>query len=798
MFKNYLKIALRNLRKNKLYSLVNITGLTVGVTGCILIGLYIWNELSYDKFHKNSDRIIRATMEYSNAGTVNKTAVTGTKTGPQLARSFSQIESFTRIIRSNRVVSNGIRVFDEKNILYADSGFFTMFSFKLLQGNSSLVLASPYKIVLTQSMVKKYFGNSNPVGKTMRINDLQDYEVTGVVADPPIHSQIQFDMVASFSSLGVSKTEQWWSANYFTYLLLRDAGQLTSLEQQVKQYMKKVSKEELHSAGSDYLTYNLEPLKKVHLYSSLNGLEPNGNITYIYVLGIIAILILLIACVNYTNLATAQSAGRITEIGIRKVLGAQRKQLFRQFIGESVIITLIALILAVTVSISLLPLFNALTGKTFTSPMLLQAVPILSLLLLGCVVSILAGAYPAFVLSKSGLRKILKSSLHISPSGGRLRKTLIVLQFGISVFLIVATIIVMQQVSYIQGKELGYNREQVLVLPVDFKMKTGYDALKKAMALQPQVTSVTGAYEDPTFIEWKDGINSDNGKEKKNLSVTAIPVDLDFIKTMGMHIIAGTDFTNTDLLLQDTSDNYNKYRGSYILNEKAARELGWTAEEAVNKTIERGYPGTVKAVIKDFHFASLHDPIGPLVIFLDTSLVRQIFVRISGNNITGTIAGLEKIWKERVAHRPFDYHFLDEDFSRLYKTEQRTAQLFTLFSGLAIALACLGLFALAAFTTVQRTREIGIRKVLGAGVGNIILLVSRDFMRLVLIAIVIASPLAWYMGNRWLQDFAYRINISGWVFAAAGLLALLIAFITVSTQAIKAAMANPVKSLRTE
>lgn len=798
MFSNYFKVTIRSIKKNKLYAFVNILGLTVGITGCILIGLYVFNELSYDKFNSNADRIARVTMEYKNSGTVSTVAVTGTKAGPQLQRTFPQVETYTRCIKYDRPVANGIKVFDEKNILYADADFFNIFSFKLLRGDAASVLNSANKLVLSQSTAKKYFGNEDPVGKTLRFNDAQDYEITGIAEDAPLNSQIQYNMIASFSSLGVSKNEEWWSANYITYLLLHNETQFTGLQQQLNTYMQKVSKEEIKMEGGDYLAYNLEPLKQVHLQSSLDGLEPNGNITYIYVLSVIAILILLIACVNYTNLATAQSAGRSTEIGIRKVLGANKKELFRQFIGESLMLTMIALLFAVIASIALLPVFNSITGKAFTASLLLQPLPVFGLILLGILVSLTAGAYPAFVLSSQGLISILKSGVRSSNTGSGIRKSLIVFQFVISVFLIVATIVILQQIAYIQNKDIGYDKEQVLVLPVDSKTKAVYEPLKRAMALNPYVVSVSGAYEDTAFVAWGDGIEANNGKESKRLSVTAMPVDIGFIKTMGMRIVAGTDFVNADFALQDTGNDYANYRSSFILNEQAAKELGWTAEEAVGKTISRGTPGTVKAVIKDFNFLSMHNPIGPMVLFLDTSTVRQMFVKIKAGNIPAKLQSLENIWKERVQHRPFNYHFLDEDFNALYAAEQRTAKLFALFSGLAIALACLGLFALAAFTTVQRTKEIGIRKVLGASLGSITMLVSKEFVKLVFIAIIIASPLAWWAGNSWLQNFAYRISIGWWIFAIAGIIAVIIAIATVSYHAIKAAMANPVKSLRTE
>jgi putative ABC transport system permease protein len=799
MFKSYLKVAIRNITKHKLYSFVNIVGLTVGIVGCILIGLYVWTELRYDNFHEKGDRIVRVTMDYNSAGTVNKTAVTGTKVGPQFKRIFPQVEAFTRVIKRPGTIANGTVVFEENNLLYVDADFLNIFSFGLLQGNSSTALSKPYTIVLSEKAARKYFGNENPIGKTVKVNDIRDFEVTGVVKDAPLNSQIQYDMLASFNSLGVSKNEEWWSANYITYLLLQNEKQIQTLSPLVADYMRKVSKEELKLSGTNnYLTYNLEPFKKVHLYSSLEGLEPNGNITYIYVLCIIALLILLIACVNYTNLATAQSAGRGTEIGVRKVLGADKIQLLKQFFGESIILTFMALIIAVVVSIVLLPIFNSITGKTFTPDLLFQPVPLICLLILGIAISFLAGAYPAFILSNYLIVNILKSGLRMSNSGGLLRKSLIVFQFAISVFLVAATIIVLSQVSYIQNKQLGYNRDQVMVLPVDYKMKAGYENLKKAFKQNSNVLSVTGAYEDPTYIEWGDGITTDDGQGKKELSVTAVPVDLNYTKTMGMEIIAGRDFIQSDFSLQDTSNDYANFRGSYILNENAVKTLGWTPEQAIGKTIDRGVPGLVTGVVKDFHFESLHTPISPLVIFLDTTLVRQMFVKIKSENIQETIQSLGNIWKDRVGYRPFDYHFLDEDFNALYKNEERTAKLFTIFSGLAISLAALGLFALAAFSALQRTKEIGIRKILGANTGSIILLLVKQFVVLVLIGILIATPIAWWAGSKWLQDFAYRIDISWWMFVVAALSALVIALITVSYHAIRASLANPVKSLRTE
>lgn len=799
MFRNYFKIAWRKIQKNKLYSFINILGLSTGLAACILIGLYVFNELSYDKFNTNSERIARVTMEYGGGGSSEQTAVTGNKVGPQLKRTFPQVESYVRMMKSSRVIANGTNAFDEKNILYADADFFKVFSFKLLQGNTSSALSDPYTIVLTKSIAKKYFGNENPIGKTLRVDDVRDYEITGIVADPPINSQIKYDILLSFNSLGASKDEVWFNANYVTYLLLHESSQLPRLQQQITAYMKDVSKNELKMSNGDFLSLNLEPFEKVHLYSSLDsGLEPNGSIMYVYVLGIIALLILLIACVNYTNLSTAQSMQRSTEIGIRKVLGAGRSSLFWQYIGESAIITTVSIILAFLISIILLPLFSSVTGSNFSISNLLQPSSIIMVIAFGIVASFLAGAYPAFAMSRIGLVKILKSGFHGASSGGALRKSLIVFQFTISVFLIIVTIVVLRQLTFIQKKDLGFDKDQVLVLPVNNKMKAGYDALKKAISLNSGVLSVTGAYDDPVFVQWGDGITANNGKDQKSLSVTAMPVDLDFIKTMNMKIVAGTTFTPADFLLQDTSNNNKNYRNTFILNEKAVRDLGWTPEDAIGKTISKGQEGTIKAVVKDFHFSSMHTPIGPMVIFLDTSNIREILVKIKADNVASTLSALKATWNERVPFRPFEYHFLDESFEKIYTTEQRAGKVFTIFSLVAIILACLGLFALAAFTTLQRTKEIGIRKVLGADVSSIAFMVSKEFIMLIVIAILIASPIAWFLGNQWLQGFAYRTSLGWWIFIASGLVALFIALATVSYHAVKAARANPIKSLRTE
>ncbi|HEV8284615.1 MAG TPA: ABC transporter permease [Chitinophagaceae bacterium] len=800
MLKNYLKTAFRHLRKNKLYSVINIFGLTAGLAACLLIGVYINHELSYDKFNTNAERIVRATMEYKLAGTVNQTATTGTKAGPQFKRIFPAVEEYVRTFLSHNVIKTEDKIFDEPRILYADPAFFKVFSFHLVQGNITTALDAPDKIVLTQSMAKKYFGEEDVLNKTFTVGK-KTLKVSAVCEDAPQNSQIKFDFVTQFLNLGNNvKDEVYWNANWITYFLVRDKKSIPQLQRQVAEYMKtpEVRTEVRIQNKDDYLAIHLEPLTKVHLYSSLSGFEPNGNIKYIYIFAGIALLILIIACANYTNLATAQSTGRSGEIGMRKVMGASKPQVFMQFIGESFVITFIAAGLAFVLSILLIPYFNSIAGKQFTSSIMLQPLPIISLIVFSVLVSFFAGLYPALILSGSQIMGVLKKGFAFTGNSNLLRKTLIVVQFGISVFLIIYTVIIMQQVQYTKTKNLGYNKEHILVLPIGGTMLQNFQTLKEAFVQVPGVEKITASYETPEYVEWGDGISATDEKGKHEISLNAMPVDLDFIETMKMQLVAGRDFQQSDLSLMDTSNNYANFQQPFIINEALASKIGWTPQQAIGKTIERGVPGPVVGVVKNFNFSSLHDPIGPLVIFLGRDYSRDFMVRINGNDMQATISRLEMVWKQRVPDRPFSYHFLDEDYNKLYLSEQRSSALFGVASALAIMLACLGLFGLAAFTTVQRTKEIGIRRVLGANISSITMLVAKNFLQLVGIAILIASPLAWWAGNKWLQDFAYRIPVQAYVFVATATITILIALCTVGYHAMRAALMNPVKSLRSE
>lgn len=760
MIKNYFKTALRNLRKKKLYSAINIFGLTVGLSACLLIGVYINHEMSYDKFNVNASRIVRSTMEYGQAGTVNTTATNGTKVGPQFKRTFPSIEEYVRTFISHNVVKNNDKIFDEPRILYADQPFFKVFSFHLIQGDAATALDAPDKIVITQSMAKKYFGNEDVLGKTLTSGG-KYLRVSAVCEDVPQNSQLKFDFVTQFLNLGNGvKEETWWTANWITYFLLRDEKSIPLLQQQIADYMKLPEiKKDAHLEANGYLTYHLEPLTKVHLYSSLTGFEPNGSITYIYMFAVVALLILIIACANYTNLATAQSAGRSGEIGMRKVMGASKRQVFMQFMGESSVITFIAAVLAFMLSILLIPYFNNITGKQFTADILLHPMPILMLVLFALLVSFFAGLYPALILSGTQIMGVLKKGFNFTGGNNLLRKTLIVTQFGISVFLIIYTVIILQQMQYMQTKNLGYDKDHIVVLPIGGTMLQHFQDTKDAFVRVKGVEAVTAAYETPEYVEWSDGINATDEKGLHEISLNAMPVDLDFTKTMKMQMIAGRDFQQSDFAIVDSANKNANFRQAYIINETLAKKIGWTPEQSIGRTIEKSVTGPIVGVVKDFNFSSLHNPIGPMLIFLGRDYSRTFMIRINGNDIQSTLARLETVWKQRVTDRPFDYHFLDDDYNKLYLAEQRSSALFSVSAVLAIMLACLGLFGLAAFTTMQRTKEIGIRRVLGANLGSITLLIATNFLQLIVIAILVAVPLAWWAGNKWLQDFAFRIPV---------------------------------------
>jgi putative ABC transport system permease protein len=763
-----------------------------------LIAVYVFYELSFDRFNKHANEIARVTMEYSVNGSRNEWAVTGTKAGPQLQRTFPSVKSYVRMIRNSKVVKNMNIIYNENNFLFVDSGFLKIFTFPIIEGTVTNALDGPGKIVLTRSMAKKYFGNDDPLGKNLIIDGNQNYTVTGIVDNVPDNSQIKFDFLASFVNLDVSKTEEWFSANYFTFLLLEKGTNIADLDNKINSYMKDISLKEKDLSGFDYLTLHLETLTRIHLHSNLDSFVPNTPFVYIYVLIIIAILILLIACINYSNITIAQVSGKRTEIGIRKLLGAGESQLFQQFVGEAGIFIAIAAVLSIIGTMVLLPYFSILTGRVLTSSLLFQPVIIGTIIILCAIVSLIAGAYPAMIISGQTLNNILKPGSLLGVSVGKFRKSLIVFQFVISIVLIITTIIIQQQRSFIQHKNLGYDKTKVIFLPIGAHDWPGYYKLKAELKQDPFVKEVSAGNTTPVNITWTSVMSAATETGKKQFNTKAIPVDLDFLQTLGIKIIAGSDFTESDLRQVKALKITDGFKYSLILNETAVKEIGWTPEESIGRQVDIGFKGTVKAVIKDFHLASLHEPVMPLAIFLLDEYQKVILIKINGNDVSSALSSIKKIWNGRIMDRPFEYHFLDEDYDKLYKNEQNTARIFSTFSAIAILLACLGLFGIVAIMTVQRTKEIGIRKIMGATVVNIIMHLFSDYLKPVFIAFIISVPLAFYFANKWLLSFAYHIDIPVWAFIISGIFCIAISVVTVSIQSLKAALSNPVDSLRNE
>ncbi len=796
MFINYLKIAWRNLAKNKIASLINIVGLTIGLSSCLLISLYIQHELSYDTFQRNGSRIARVIMEYTFAGSpeAKRGNFTSTKVAPVFARTFPEVTSAVRMTMVNRVVRHGDNVVSEPNFMFADSTFFDLFNADFRLGNPRNALNGPYKVVLTEAAAEKYFGAENPLGKILLVgSDKTAYQVTGVMANYPANSQLKFDFLASFSSLGVNQEIGYFDANYTTYLLLKDDHSIAPLQAKITPFMSK----EMAGSGAS-INFLPEPFLTIHLHSPYAGFVPNTSITYLYILSAVAGLILVIVCFTYINLNTAQSMQRAREVGVRKVAGARKPQLFWQFMGESGLLCLTALLLSIILAAVALPYFNQLTEKQLPLRALVSPSFVGFSVLTTVVVSLLAGSYPALILSGFQPVNVLKGVFRSTRSGKQLQRSLIVFQFVISIALIASTVIIQKQLYFIQHKKLGYNRDHVLVLPMNQHVYDNLAVIKPELKANPDIISVASCVSTPVSIEGGYNMRSATMPDKEQIAVTANPIDEDYLKTTGLQLMAGSDLTAQDL--KDVASGQQRepvYQ--FILNQSAARQLGWTPEQAIGKKmfLDASRPGVVKGVIRDFHFESLQNAIKPLVLFPELR-GRQLLLKISGQNLSATIAFVETKWKQLVPDIPFEYRFLDDDYTKLYRSEHQLGKIMNLFAGIAILLACFGLFGLSSYAAQQRIKEIGVRKVLGASLLSLSGLLSKDFVVLVIIAFFIATPIAYYFLHNWLEQYQYRTEMSWWIFAVSGAGALIITVLTVSVQSIRAATMNPIKSLKTE
>jgi putative ABC transport system permease protein len=807
MIRNYFKIAVRNLLKYKFISFINLFGLTVGLACCLLITTYILNELSYDRSNKNANRIYRVTRSFNNMeGVVSLNLSTiSPPFGYYLPTDFPDIQKMTRLLDIGLTpVRYQEKIFNEEHVFYADENLFDVFSVNILKGNPQKALNDPFSIMLTEETARKYFGNEDPMNKTLRFNSQFNYKVTGIYKAFPENAHMHPGMLMSFSTLKDSAVygdqqlrTNWGNNSFFTYLLLPENYPAQKLVAQFPAFIDRRMPGRNGNQPSKFTKLGLQKLTDIHLYSHTDyEAEANGDISRVYIFSAIALFILLIACINYMNLSTARSALRAREIGIRKVIGARKKELIIQFLSESVLLCWVAILLAVGFAMLALPWLNKVSGQTLTINTLLQWKIIIPILLTPFIVGIISGLYPALFMSSFQPVKTLKGLFKVSGSSISFRKVLVVAQFSISIILIITTAVVFQQLHYIQSKSLGFDKDRVATMSYTNEVSKQYDAFRNSLLQNAAFKDVSRSSRIPTgrlLDNMGASIISGDSLRPVTADIKYVSVDYDFISVFGIPLAAGRFF----------SRDFGTDTASYVINESSISALGWkNAQDAIGKDFKYGNrQGHIIGVMKDFHFESMHQKIAPMVLLMFPVSVQSfnnLSIKIAGSNIGEAVYYMEAAWKKYFPETPFEYSFLDDNFNKLYQSEQRQATLFTTFACIAIFIACLGLFGLSAFAITQRIKEIGVRKVLGANTSSIVALLSTDFLKLVGIAAVMAFPVAWYAMNSWLKDFAYRINLQWWVFILAAILAALIALITVSYQAIKAAVANPVKSLRSE
>lgn len=809
MIQNYLKIAFRNLSRQRVSTAINVIGLSIGIATCVLIMLYVRDEVSFDQYHEKADRIVRLGINLK----LNGKDINGPTIGPivagDLKNEFPEVLETVRIRnQGGRFVSYGNTSFKEENILYTDPAFFQVFSLPLLKGNPKTALKEPNTLVIRDETAKKYFGNADPIGKSLAFGSSKSlYRITGVVGKVPENSHFRFDLLATLTGFEEARQTGWLNnMNFYTYLLLPENYDYHLLEPKISKLGEKyigsdiqkylgVTVQQFRKKGDDFGLF-LQPVTDIHLHSPFQGgeLRTTGDIRYVYVLTAIALFMLMIACVNFMNLSTATAVRRSREVGVRKVLGSMGSQLRQQFLTESCLLAIIALMFALLIVGLTLPSFNQLTGKTLSVQMLTEPMIAISLLSGTFVVGLLAGSYPAFYLASFKPVSVLKGKVITRGKLISLRSGLVVFQFFVTISLIIATVTADQQLRYMQAKKVGFDHERVLVIHDTHMLMNNERVFKEKLRQNPQVVQATISDDVPVGATSSNN-NAVTPKEDPEKAVVTrqYHVDDEYISTLGMHITQGRNF----------SKEFPTDSSAIILNETAVQALGWQknpiGRELAGHTDDDGTKHFYKVigVVSDFHFESLKQKITPLIMFLGDNS-GNIIIKCRSDQFPQLLDGLKKEWDSFAPGAPFSYSFLDNRFEQVYASEQKTGQVLTLFSGLTIFIACLGLFGLATYTAEQRTKEIGVRKVLGASVSSIVGLLSKDFLQLIFISLLLASPVAWWGMNQWLADFAYKITISWWVFVSAGLLATGIALLTVSFQSIKAALTNPVKSLRSE
>jgi len=797
MLKNYFKTALRNFLRHKGYSAINMAGFSIGMACCLLILVYVRHELSYDTHHKDGDRVYRIAQDIRTPTANRIFAPISPMVAPTLKTDYPQVKQAGRALTTSqsRLVRREDTFFYEDRFMYADQELFEVLTIPFIQGNPQKALTSPHTLVISERIALKYFGYDNPLGKTLEINN-ETFEVTGIVADPPENTHLKYDLIASMETLSDwEEMSNWHSTMFYTYLKLKPNVNGEEFSQQVSSLADKYVGEQLKEWGDSY-HYFLQPVSNIHLLSHIRyETEPSGNPLYVTIFFFVGLFILLIACLNFMNLSTARSANRAKEVGMRKVVGAKRIQLILQFLGESLLITLFSLALAMVIAKFTAPLINSVTGIALNFDQILNPMVFVGLIAGSILVGLGAGVYPALVLSAFRPISTLKGIPTRGSHGFAIRNGLVVVQFAISVVLIVGTLIMARQFNFMKIQHLGFEKEQKLVLPIrgGISIRENYESIKNQFSDHPFVQNATVSSSVPGRGVSNFAISLAGEEDPKNQSMFHLYFDHDFIPLYGIEMAAGRTFQkemSTDIA------------GSFLINEAAVSAFGWSsAEEAIGKRLKTGFGGRINPIIgvtKNFHYRGLQIQVEPLIMEYNPLLFRYLTLSVDISDIKNSMTIIESQWKSLYPNHPFESFFLDTDFDRQYCADEQVGRIFSLFTFLGLFIACLGLLGLSSFTTESRTKEIGIRKVLGASVGGIILMLSKQFTKWVLLANIIAWPVAYYFMSKWLKNFAYRTNIDFMIFVLSGLLVLAVALLTVSFQSIRAATSNPADSLRYE
>ena len=791
--------------RNKLFTFINICGLAIGLAACLMIYLWVQDELSYDRFHQNAERIYRVERKVDFRDVHGQAPITSGPYGPALVRDYAEVENFARLDRNELSIKDHRNTFHRQNLIFTDSSFFEVFDFRLEVGDPKTALTEPRSLVLTREEAVKYFGTDDVIGKSLTVDwneEMTDFMITGLLEEIPQNSHFHFDMLGSLTTYPNEAMTQWFSNFIHTYVLLKEGASAVALEKKLPEFLTKYMSSEFTSVLgpdadiNDVFQLKMNPLLSIHLQPAEQfEIEPQGSQTSVYIFSMIALLILVIACINFMNLSTAQANRRAKEVGIRKTVGAYKHQLWRQFLSESVILAFIALVLGVILIKVSLPVFNGIAGKSLSTGMLFTLQNVLILVGITFLTGLLAGLYPAFYITAFEPSKILKGSALSGTKKSGFRRSMAVLQFVISITLIIGTLIIFKQMDYVQNKSLGFDKENIVLIPTESQTaRQNMNVFRNTLKNDTRILSVAGSSNVPGSAIFSDTVfKRQDSDDIYNL--THMTTDYDFFETYKFNMIQGRSFSReygTDI------------QGAYLINEAAAREIGYTPEEAVGKKLyraistEKFVEGTIVGVVDNFHFKSLHRIIEPLTLILNPEQIRFISVRIRPGDVRGTLDFIRQKWMETFPEENFEYRFLDDRINLLYASESKMRTIVLVFAALSILVACLGLFGLAAFTAQQRTKEMGIRKVLGASELHVFVLLCKEFTKWVIVANIIAWPLAYYMMTKWLQNFAYRMAVGLWPFVLSTVAAFFIALFTVSYQSIKAALAEPVDSLRYE